>query len=102
MKTIKPILFAAAALSLFLVLGGCVSTGYQVGYGSSGYYGGARYYSNPGYYYDNSWDYDRSYRSGVNRHYDRSRVDRSQVKSQAQRAKSRVQSGGGRAGGRRR
>ncbi len=63
-KTIQFLYVLAAAL-LFSIVTGCSSTGHS-GSHSSSYYGGS------------SWGYDSYYRTGVNRHYNRS-VTRSRV-----------------------
>jgi len=62
-KTIQFLYVVCVAL-LLTTITGCGSTGYS---GSSSYYHGS------------SWGYDNYYRSGVNRHYHRSSVTRTNV-----------------------
>ncbi|MGI9536594.1 MAG: hypothetical protein ACR2PB_05960 [Desulfocapsaceae bacterium] len=95
MKLLLPFFYVTCIVLLMTVVSSCSSTGY------SGYSGGASYY------HRNSWDYDNYYRSGVNRHYNRS-ATRANVRSTAgsrsgaARAGAAARSGGGRGGGGRR
>jgi hypothetical protein len=59
MKKIIQFLYVVVAALLLSSVTGCSSTGYSGSYSGS-YYGGS------------SWGYDSYYRSGVNRHYNRS------------------------------
>ena len=84
MIKMTPILYMLFATLLMIVITGCSSTGYS---------GGASYN------HRNTWEYDNYYRSGANRHYNRSEARKNVRSEVGTRTGGAARSGGGRVGG---